>query len=156
MILFNKDNNCIKHIKRILNCEDLSFLNTSNVNKKTRYCDQKSLNILVCGGVHRDSLVFFSNDIFCVDVNNLKDLEVFQPMKTERGFLEAVCLKDNLYVFGGRNNYNSITSVDKYSLTSKTWSQVAEMYDNRRYFCTCAFMNMIFFSEVYILKLMKM
>ena len=88
---------------------------------------------------------FFSNDIFCVDVNSLKDLEVFQPMKTERGFLEAVCLKDNLYVFGGRNNYNSITSVDKYSLTSKTWSHIAEMYDNRRYFCTCAFMNMIFF-----------
>ena len=34
-------------------------------------------------------------------------------------------------------------SVEKYSLTSKTWSKVAEMYDNRFSFCACAFLDKI-------------
>ena len=37
-----------------------------------------------------------------------------------------------------------LTSVDKYSLTSQTWSHVAKMVDNRKLFRICAFIDKIF------------
>ena len=60
-------------------------------------------------------------------------------MITGRYDHKVVYLKGDIYVFCGR-----IKSVDKYSLTSKKWSQVAEMYDNRKFFCACPFMDKIF------------
>ena len=66
-------------------------------------------------------------------------------MITERHFTEVVYAKGNLYFFGGfDNNQDLITSVDKYSFTSKTWCQVAQMYDDRKFFRACAFMEKVF------------
>ena len=141
---FKKDRDCLKILNSFLNCEHSSFLNTSSVNLKSRYCSQKSFNILVCGGILPDSWCP-CNSVSCVDVNSLGDVKVCQPMLTFRDFLKAVCLKGDLYVFGGfKNNNDWIMSVDKYSFTSKTWSQVAEMWDNFVAFCACAFMDKIY------------
>ena len=50
-----------------------------------------------------------------------------------------------LFVFGGFDkNKDWVRSVEKYSLTSRKWSQICEMHDYRSYFCACAFMNKIF------------
>ena len=141
---FKKDRDCLEILLSVLYCEHSSFLNTSSVYLKSRYCSQKSFNILVCGGILPDSWCP-CNSVSCVDVNSLGDVKVCQPMLTFRDFLKAVCLKGDLYVFGGfKNNNDWIMSVDKYSFTSKTWSQVAEMWDNFVAFCACAFMDKIY------------
>ena len=64
-------------------------------------------------------------------------------MKTGRDHSKVVYVKSDVFVFGGWNNGDWIKSVDKYSLTSKVWSQVAEMYDVLKYFCVCAFIDKI-------------
>ena len=65
-------------------------------------------------------------------------------MITERSNLEVVYVKGDIYVFGGLNNsFGRIKSVDKYSLISKTWSQVTKMNDDREFFWACAFIDKI-------------
>ena len=143
--IFKKDYDCVKILNGILYCEDISSVNTSSVYQKSRYCIRKSFNILVCGGFQLDSQ-FLSNSVSCIDLNNLGDVETYPPMITGRVFLKVVYVKGDLYVFGGRDSkLNRIVSVDKYSLTTKTWCQIAEMYDSRIDYCVCAFMDKIFF-----------
>ena len=146
LTFFNRGflNCCVRFLNEILYWEDISFLNTSGVNLEKRFCIQKSFDTLVCGGTHRYSSVQCKS-VSCIDVNNLGDEEPYPPMIEERESLEVVYVKGDLYVFGGWNNKNGwIMYVDKYSLTSKTWSEVAEMCDNRKCFCACAFTDKIF------------
>ena len=47
-------------------------------------------------------------------------------------------MKDELYFIGGTNDSGKrIKYVDKYSLTSNKWSEVAQMHDNRTFFRSC-------------------
>ena len=49
-------------------------------------------------------------------------------------------------MFGGRgSNHQFVTTVERYSLTTKTWQSVAEVTDYRRKFCLCAFAGAIYF-----------
>ena len=66
-------------------------------------------------------------------------------MKKGRDYLRVVYVKGNLFVFGGFGiDGRWVTSVDKFSYSSKTWSKVAEMYDNRNAYCVCTFMDKVF------------
>ena len=66
-------------------------------------------------------------------------------MINERRSAEAVSLKGEVYVFGGWDEKENLTmSVKKYSLSTHTWKQLANMYDNRDEFCVCTFMDKIF------------
>ena len=58
---------------------------------------------------------------------------------------EVVYLKGDIYTVGGWSfNNELINSIGKYSLTSKTLSQVAEINDDREDFRVSAFINKIF------------
>ena len=62
-----------------------------------------------------------------------------------RRIIEAVCLKGEVYVFGGYGvNETWIRSVEKYSPDNNSWINVANMYDTRQSFCACALMDKIF------------
>ena len=39
--------------------------------------------------------------------------------------------------------------VEKHSPLTKTWIEVADMFDNRQSFCACAFMDNIYIMEVH-------
>ena len=66
-------------------------------------------------------------------------------MKNCRHSAKAVCLKRNVFVFGGINssNNNLITSVEKYSLSDGSWSNVSHLYGRSNY-CICSFMDKIY------------
>ena len=56
-----------------------------------------------------------------------------------------ISIKGEAYAIGGiDNNGNVIMSVEKYSLITKTWKKVADMYDDRSHFCTCYFKGEVF------------
>ena len=142
--ILNNGDRCIEFLSEVLDFREGKIKNSLSIYHTSRYCNHKAFNLLVCGG-YNSKAKRRSRNVSCVDVNSTKDVEDYPPMKAARNFLDAVNVKDDLYVFGGFDNFNRVMSVDKYSLTFKTWSKVAEMYDSRRGFCTCAFMNMIFF-----------
>ena len=125
----------------MLDCREKNKYKSLSSYHTSRYCNQKYFKLLVCGGRKARTSMTYSN-VSCIDVNKVEDVEAYPPMKTKRNILKVVYLKDDIYVFGGwNNNHDWIKSVDKYSLISKTWSQVAEITDDRQCFCVCAFID---------------
>ena len=121
-------------------------------NHTNRHCNQKKFNILICGGfrlVAFTSKWTFEANTNVIDGSNLKHLKFLPLMEKERKDFKAVCLKGEVYAFGGRNKLSNspesfVTVVEKYSPSTNKWSKVADMFDNRKRFCACAFMDKIF------------
>ena len=133
----------VKILNEILDRNKNCFYRSSSNRHTTRYCSQKYFKLLVCGGYNLKTYMTSSN-VSCIDVNKVGDVEIYPSMKTRRYDHKAVYIKGKIYVFGGRNkNRGWIKSIKKYSITCKTWSKAAEMYDDRRAFCVCAFMDKI-------------
>ena len=142
--LFKNNNRCIEFLNELLDHRENKLNKSTNIYHTSRYCTHKSLNLLVCGGCSSKTKLRTGN-VTCIDVNSPRYVGTYQPMITARDSSNLVYVKGDLFVFGGYDcNRRWVISVEKYSLASKTWSQVAEMYDNRKGFCTCAFMNEVF------------
>ena len=112
----------------------------SNSNCTNRYCSQNKFDVLICGGIDtktRKSL----KSVHRIDGKSLTNVKTLPPMLKERSNFKTVCLKGEVYVIQKKLHK---TFIDKYSLSAKTWSRVAEMYDDRYDFCACAFMDEIF------------
>ena len=140
----NKDNLCIEFLREVLDCRESKLKKYSSIYHRSRYCTQKSFRLLVCGGYNFETKLK-SGKVSCVELYSTKIVEVYPPMKAGRDFSDVVYVKGDLFVFGGCDiNSRRVMSVEKYSLTSKTWSKVAEMYDSRIVFCVCSFMDKIF------------
>ena len=141
---FEKGDCCAEILNQMLDCKEKKIFKFSSNYHTIRYCNQKYFKQLVLGG-YNSTTSMTCNNVSCIDVNKLEDVEAFPPMITGRSFFEVVYLKGFIYAFGGWNiNNDWIKSVDKYSLTSETWSQVAEMNDYRKHFCVCAFIDKVF------------
>ena len=141
---FTKIESCVELLSEILDYRDKNLYKPLNNYLTSRYCNQNYYELLVCGGLNTETFKACSN-VSCVDVNKLGDVEAYPPMKTEREGLKVVYLKGDIFVFGGWNKDNDlIKSVDKYSLTSNTWSQIAEMNNDCIFFSLCAFIDKIF------------
>ena len=66
-------------------------------------------------------------------------------MIEERYASKSVYLKGKIYVFGGNDiNGQWIKAIEMYSFSTKTWSKIADVFDDREDFCVCAFMNIVF------------
>ena len=147
--LSKKDDGCIKFLNKILDYGVNCFYKSSSISYKSRYCNQKYFKLMVCGGAFSGTSIARSN-VSCIDVNKVGNVKLYYPpMKTERFSAKIVYLKGDIYVFGGYINLDWIKSIEKYSFLSKTWSQVAEMCDDREYFSACAFMDKIFVTGGY-------
>ena len=144
-----------KFLNEVLDCNENYLFNASSTNHCSRYCNHKMFKVLVCGGFNSETSVTCSN-VTCIDFNRLGVAGGNISMTMERVLPKIVYIKGDLYVFGGwknkkdyvdiMTNYNLIMSVEKYSLASKTWMQVAEMFDKRYDFLNsaCAFMDKIY------------
>ena len=142
---FKKDDGCIKFLNEFLDCSNKSYVsNTSSIHDSRRYCSQNSFEIVVCGGIDPE-LSMVCDTVRSINLNNLGDVDAYPQMITKQFNSNLVYVKGNIYAFGGRGHNNkSINSVDKFSLASKTWSQVSQMHDDREGFCTCAFLDKIY------------
>ena len=90
--------------------------------------------MLFCGGSNCTKTMAVRS-VRRVDDTNLKTVKGLQPMIKERRFPRAVCLKDDVYVFGGlNNNHKWLMSIERYSSSTSTWNTVGDMVEDRRYF----------------------
>ena len=139
--IFSKNQEFYKIFKEVYtNC----LRNKTSSFITNRYCGQDMFNILICGGQNSKSYEVVStvNQIKGIDLNKTKTLS---SMTIEREMFTAVCLKGEIYVFGGYDNVNNLVkSIERYSLSTNKWSKVTSMYDNRVDFCACSFMDKIY------------
>ena len=150
---FLEINECYSVLKKKLENKTTVFQNKSSIYFTSRYCNQRLFNILICGGYNFCfEKVFEKVDQISEISGNFRNTDyslrckTLASMKDKRKLSTAVCVKGEVYVFGGRDESNNlIKSVEKYSPSAKTWNKVADMYDDERTrFCACAFMNNIF------------
>ena len=139
----------------VLNNKGNYYHNKSSVSYTSRYCNQDLYSILVCGG--QDTTETEVNSVKQLNATNLNCVSDVSPMINNRQDFKAVCLKGEVYIFGGRyRGSDSKLTVDKYSPATNKWVKVADMYDEhkahicmvmydvRLEFCACAFMDNIF------------
>ena len=128
--------------------EDLAakncFKNKSNIFYTKRYCNQSNFDLLICGNyVNRSNKTL--SKIEQIDGSNMNKVKDLVSMNECRAYFEAVCFKRELYIFGGYDNSDKLIKlVEKYSPATNEWTVVTNMVDERKHFCTCAFMNEIF------------
>ena len=109
-------------LKNVLDNKENFVGKSSSLPSTHRYCSNEKSNIFICGG--RDTNTFKQKrKVMQFNENNLKNVKHASSMKTCRYFAKSVCLKGDVYIFGGifagKNvNYKRITSIEKYSLSS--------------------------------------
>ena len=141
---FTAIDECVAIIKETLDNKAISMNNKCSAMFTNRYFNQKKFNILVCGGFNYHQK-WNVKRVYQIGGNNLMTVKDLPLMIKERQWAKSVCLKGDVYVFGGDDNRQSpIASVEKYSHSTKSWSKVADMFDDRTFFCVCAFMGKIF------------
>ena len=141
---FQENSECVDMLNEILVDKEQFIENKSSNYCTSRYCNQNKFKILIGGGYDHERSKVVSN-VNQIDGIDLKTWKVLHPMIKERGCAEAVHLKGEVYVFGCFDDDNSpIMFVEKYSPSSNAWNKVAVMYDGRKFFCACAFMDKIF------------
>ena len=139
-----KIDDCVEVLNKGLEDRDSMYQHKFSTYYTNRYCSQELFNILICGGYGTKSYQPVQR-VVEFNVNNPGITNNHPSMNMWRFDFKIVCLKAEVYVFGGDDSRrNSITSVDKYSPVTKTWNNVTDMYDDRAHFCTCAFMGSIY------------
>ena len=133
----SKYHECSNIIEAVLN--NKQQVNSTSLKITSRYCNQTNFNILVCGGrnIHLEK---YSNGVKLLNSNNLYECKNFPHMKEARCNFAAVCIKGEVYVFGGNNG----KKVEKYSQGTKNWEYVTDMIDGRKYFCACSLMDNVY------------
>ena len=146
----SKNEDCVALLKEVLNNKE-KFVNKSlSLLSTHRYYEQKHSNILVCGGRDRRFRKRQTvRKVKQIDGSNFQKLSNLSSIKKRRHDAQAVCLKGDVYVFGGYDeNDNDVMTIEKYSVLDDRWCIVAYMYDNRRGYCICSFMDKIYILSI--------
>ena len=133
--------------------DDLSFVNEI-ISKKSkaldfkltktvsRYCDQNKFNLVLCGGLKSGTV---ARDVYIFKANDSNNVTSLPQLKEGRQWPSVVCIKDELLVFGGKDDdFRAVTSIEKYSSATKTWKVIAQMTDEREDFCACGFTSNVY------------
>ena len=141
---FSKIDECYKILQKISEGNEIFFQSKSTIYYTNRYCNQELFSMLVIGGRDISSHKTVGK-IKQFNVSNSKNFKALHPMIEKRKFPEAVCVKGEVYVFGGIDDeYRCINSVEKYSPSTNSWKVITKIYDYLKNFCVCAFMDKIF------------
>ena len=137
---FAMNDECVRVVKNVLNNKSA---NSSN-NATSRYCSQDSFDIIVCAGLQLPSRNVL-NDSFTVKSSAFSHLKKMPQLKESRRSHRAVCVKNEIYIFGGVDeNGETLKSVEKYSPVADVWTKVADMIDGRDRFCCCSLMDKVY------------
>ena len=141
---FSTNEECAEIMKCFLNSKHDSAKNYSYLHFSHRYCKQNKLSILIFGGYEFiGTNPVFVKKVTKIDGEKLQNQKTLTSIRTGRVFTKAVFLKGHVYLLGGSNS-ESTKTIEKYSLLDDCWSVVTDMYDNRRGYCVCSFINDIF------------
>ena len=100
--------------------------------------------VLICGGYYAKEKKSSPNQVKEFDQNNFREHMDFPSMLEKRSSFKVLCLKGEVYVFGGFNKEGRTKSVEKCSPVNKTWNKVTNIPSDRQYFCACAFIDNIY------------
>ena len=128
---FRKDERCVKTIQKVL--QEESKCNLRNLAARYRCCEQSMFNTLVCGGS--------SDNVYEISGRKITNET---HMTSSRTYFKAVYLKGEVFIFYGNGDSKYLTSVEKYSILTKTWQCVADDDKSYNKFCACGIVDKIY------------
>ena len=136
-----RNDDCVTILQNVLKGENR--YHQSKLATRYRYCDQYKFEILFCGGRSDYSCLQSVNK---VDGTNLSKLDTTDArmLKTRANF-KSVYLRGEIFVFYGKSNGDvNASSVEKYSILTKTWQWVANASVHLDYFCICGLIDKVY------------
>ena len=125
-------------INKIINDKSKGF-HRKKLKTVSRYCNQDKFNIIVFGGSKNRKVV---RDVYSIKANKKNNVTSLPQLKEGRQWSKLVCIKDEIFVFGGKDdNFDCIMSIEKYSSDTKTWKVVGYMTTQCVDFCASSFMG---------------
>ena len=108
-----------------------------------RHCDQRSFDIVVCGAVQRRVQGTIDEPVRKINADDMTLGEDLPRMAEARKNCQAVCVRNEIFVFGGRSAmFEIVPSVERFS--SGRWEKVAEMQKGHGNFCACSLMGNVY------------
>ena len=100
-------------------------------------------NIILCGGyVFQSSGRNFSGVTKQINAKNFNNEKYINSMKIKRVDHRLICCRGEVYVFGGFDeDEQMLKSVEKYSFASSRWEIIGRLFNGRRGFDVCRFIN---------------
>ena len=137
-VSISKIDDCVAILKNVLKNNKSSLKN-----KLSRYWSQDMYKIILSGGYKNQTSFSNVSDVTKqIDVKNLNNMKNIDPLKIKRATHRSVYCRAAVYVFGGLDeNKQPIKSIEKYSFATNRWYIVGEMFDYRRGFDVCRFMD---------------
>ena len=137
-VSISKIDDCVAILKNVLKNNKSSLKN-----KLSRYWSQDMYKIILSGGYKNQTSFSNVSDVTKqIDVKNLNNMKNIDPLKIKRATHRSVYCRAAVYVFGGLDeNKQPIKSIEKYSFATNRWYIVGEMFDDRRGFDVCRFMD---------------
>ena len=135
------DEDCFDVVKDVIRRKKDYRLRTTS-----RHCGQNNFNFFVAGG-EGDCTGQVTRKVTSINVESLSKVNSVSDLNHARIHSEMFCIKGEIYVFGGYNDdsYKPVMPVEKYSPDTNTWQVVAQMYDGRKGFFACSFVDSIYF-----------
>ena len=141
--VFNEIDECVIILKKVLESKEYFYPRKFIDFYTNRYCNQKSFNILICGGFNY-KFNETSQRIHELDVIDFKNGKDLPSMIERRSDPTAVFLKGEIYVYGGYQRMEYKDSIEKYSPRTKSWKKVSKLQDHRVEFCSCVLIDKIY------------
>ena len=134
--VFDKDEK-YKLLKEIRQNKKNFYQNKCSGSCTSRYCDQDEFDIITIGNL------FFTQNVNLIDKR--KNVTRLGDLHEKREDIFMVCLKNDVYIFGGSEEGMSSIMVKKYSPLDDRWLELPDLDSaNRNYFSLCAFMESIY------------
>ena len=133
--LFTKDDKCVAIFKNVIKNKKID-------SSCHRYCSSNNFYLFVCGGRGRYYEVVGTVEQICG--YSLKKINSLPSMDQGSQYHKTICIKNEVFVIGGIDiDWQTPSSILKYSTTTKRWTNVCTM-DYRKAYCFCAFIDEIF------------
>ena len=137
---FQRNVECIDLASEILKDKKKIYQNKNFSSCNTRSCNQKEFNIQIFGLVTLSSNDKVKNIV--IDGENPRDFKLLTHLPKNPSYYWPVVVKHDIYLLYCTSN--DYLGVCKYSSLAKSWKKVTVIYNLRKGFTACAFMDKIY------------
>ena len=130
----------------ILKDKSFSLSDVPKVLYENRYCNQKGLSFLACGGQDANGLL--TNQVLEVKIPSFEVAE-FPTMAKPHSYLRVAAISSKMFAIVNSVDVcgklgNCFTSVEVYSEITKSWRYKYINVKEQLYYCLCSFMNKLY------------
>ena len=138
-----ENDECSEVVKKVIDNKNKFPLNCTNILPSSRHCSQENFKFVVVGGRIENTRIVV-RDAFTLDGSDFSNVNSLPTINYGRYRSTIVCIKGEIYVFGGMYMHDPVMPVEKYSPDTNAWNVIGQMHDDRLFSCACSFIDSVY------------